>query len=325
MNAARATRNEATASEVVPFANTKSARPPASMSLAVTQLIVYPIKGCRGVSLSRATVTDVGLQHDREFMVVNSAGRFVTQRTHSRLALVAPQLPPGDAAPSDGALSLSAPGMPQLQVPLAPSRRRRRAPVSVWEWSGEADDEGDEAGDWFSAFLGISCRLVRFAPGARRQTDATYGDGKTLFTDGFPVLTVTEASLAALNARLAPPGVPMDRFRPNVVVGGALPFAEDGWERFRAGNAVLRGVKPCSRCKVTTIDQATGRDGGEQEPLRSLSSFRSGAALGWKEPGGGDAWRAQVFFGSNACVEAGGSLAVGDAVSVLSTRDWRAA
>ena len=293
--------------------------------ISVTQLIVYPIKGCRGVSLSRAAVTDVGLQFDREYMVVNTAGRFVTQRTHSKLALVAPQLPPGDIAPGDGALSISAPGMQPLQVSLSPSRRRRRRPVQVWEWSGEADDEGDEASDWFSDFLGVSCRLVRFAPDARRTTDAIYGNGTTLFTDGFPVLTVSEASLAALNARLPPPGVPMDRFRPNLVVGGALPFAEDTWERFQAGRAVLRGVKPCSRCKVTTINQTTGEE-GQQEPLRSLSSFRSGAALGWKEPGAAanvDAWRTQVFFGFNACVETGGTLAVGDAVQVLATRDWR--
>ena len=292
--------------------------------LAITQLIVYPIKGCRGVSLARAAVTDVGLQFDREFMVVSEKGRFVTQRTNSKLALVAPQLSPGDAAPADGTLSISAPGMPALQVSLSPSRRRRRMPVQVWEWSGEADDEGDEAGDWFSDFLGVSCRLVRFASDARRKTDATYGNGTTLFTDGFPVLTASEASLAALNARLPPPGVPMDRFRPNLVVGGALPFAEDTWARFSAGSTVLRGVKPCSRCKVTTINQTTGEE-GKQEPLRSLSSFRSGAALCWKEPGAvnGDSWRAQVFFGFNACVEAGGTLAVGDAVQVLSTRDWR--
>ena len=293
------------------------------MSLAVTQLLVYPIKGCRGVSVARSSVTDAGLQFDREFMVVNSAGRFVTQRTNSRLALVATQLPP-DAAASEGALSVSAPGMPSLQVPLArlPSRRRRRVPAAVWEWSGEADDEGDEAADWFSSFLGVSgLRLVRFAPDARRLTDATYASSKTLFSDGFPLLTISEASLATLNARLAAP-VPMDRFRPNLVVGGALPFAEDEWERFRVGTTTLRCVKPCSRCKVTTIDQATGEEG--QEPLRSLSSFRSGAALGWKEPGGGDSWRAQVFFGFNAVAEAaGGSLAVGDALHVLSTRDWR--
>jgi uncharacterized protein YcbX len=291
-------------------------------ALLITQLVVYPIKGCRGVSLARSSVTDTGLQHDREFMVVNSAGRFVTQRTHSKLALVAPQLPP-DAASGAGSLSVSAPGMPPLHVPLSRSRPRQRCRAAVWEWSGEAEDEGDDAGDWFSSFLGVSgLRLVRFAADARRDTDASYAaDSKTLFTDGFPLLTISEASLAALNARLASP-VPMDRFRPNLVVGGALPFAEDEWERFKVGTTTLRCVKPCSRCKVTTIDQATGVEG--QGPLRSLSSFRSGAALGWKEPGGGDAWRAQVFFGFNAVAEqAGGVLAVGDALQVLSTRDWR--
>lgn len=254
-------------------------------------------------------------------MVINSAGRFVTQRTHSRLALVAPQLPP-DAASGAGSLSVSAPGMPQLNVPLSRSRASKRVRAAVWEWSGEAEDEGDDAADWFSSFLGVSgLRLVRFAADARRDTDSGYADAKTLFTDGFPLLTISEASLATLNARLASP-VLMDRFRPNLVVGGALPFAEDEWERFKVGTTTLRCVKPCSRCKVTTIDQQTGVEG--QEPLRSLSSFRSGAALGWKEPGGGDAWRAQVFFGFNAVAEtAGGMLAVGDALQVLSTRDWR--
>ena len=296
-------------------------------SLLVTQLVVYPIKGCRGVSLARSCVTETGLQHDREFMLVNSAGRFVTQRTHSKLALVAPQLPGEAAAASseEGVLTVSAPGLPPLHVSLSPSPQRRRVRATVWEWSGEADDQGDDAADWFSDFFGEKLRLVRFAADARRATDATYDarNGTTLFTDGYPLLVVSEASLAALNARLASP-VAMDRFRPNLVVGGALPFAEDEWERFEAGSTTLRCVKPCSRCKVTTIDQISLAEG--QEPLRSLSSFRSGAALGWREPGGGDAWRAQVFFGENACVEAaGGTISVGDAVRVLSRRDWRTA
>ena len=292
-------------------------------SLHVTQLLVYPIKGCRGVSLPRSCVKDTGLTHDREFMVVDRAGRFVTQGTHSKLALVTPQLPP-DAAASDGVLTVSAPGMPPLHVPLSPSRSRRRVPATVWEWDGEADDEGDDAADWLSSFLGVAgLRLVRWAAAARRDTDATYArSSTTLFTDGYPLLVVSEASLAALNARLAAP-VGMDRFRPNVVVGGALPFAEDLWERFTAGTTTLRCVKPCSRCKVTTIDQEHGQEKGP-EPLRALSSFRSGAALGWREPGGGDSWRSQVFFAWNAVVEeAGGTLAVGDAVRVLSSRDWR--
>lgn len=294
------------------------------MSLVVTQLLVYPIKGCRGVSVARSEVTDAGLRYDREFMVVESDGAFITQRTHSKLALMVPHLA-ADALKSE-ALSVSAPGMPVLQVPLTPRPRRRRC-VSVWEWSGEADDEGDEAADWVSRFMGVQgLRLVRFAQDALRETDRTYagkeGTNPTLFSDGYPVLTASEASLADLNSRLDTP-LSMDRFRPNLVVGGARPFEEDTWERYSVGSVRLRGVKPCSRCKVTTINQATGEAAG-LEPLRSMAAFRSGNALGWRAPDG-ESWRGQAFFGFNACLEGerGGVMAVGDAVHVHSTRDWR--
>jgi uncharacterized protein YcbX len=219
---------------------------------------------------------------------------------------------------------LQAPGVLPLHVALrpqgAPLARRR---VSVWEWSGEAEDEGDDAAAWFAALLGPGVRLVRWAPGAVRPTDAVYAETHTTrFSDGFPLLLISEASLAGLNARLDAP-VPMNRFRPNVVVSGTRPFEEDEFALLAAGGVALRSVKPCSRCKVTTIDQATGMDG--MEPLRALSSFRSGAALGWRNPEpGGASWRAQVFFGWNlVCEQRGvGVLAVGDALQVLERHDW---
>ena len=191
----------------------------------------------------------------------------------------------------------------------------------------QAEDEGEDAAAWFSTFLGTpGLRLVRFASDATRPTDDVYAQHRTLFSDGYPFLIASEASLEALNARLPPPALRMDRFRPNVVVRGARPFEEDEWATFRVGAAAeFRSVKPCSRCKVTTIDQATGEDGFE--PLRALSSFRSGASLGWRcpEPGAGDSWRAQVFFAWNLVLEArepGASLAVGDALDVLTRHDW---
>jgi uncharacterized protein YcbX len=233
--------------------------------------------------------------------------------------------------------------------------------------ASQALDEGDDAAAWFSAFLGASVRLMRFASDAQRLTDPVYcAASTTRFSDGFPLLIISQASLdgaaaasdmhtacapphavprsptvciwvhvvTGLNAHLQAP-LPMNRFRPNVVVGGARPFEEDEWASLAVGGAdaaalqtTFASVKPCSRCKVTTIDQATGVDG--MEPLRTLSSFRSGAALGWAnaEPGGAS-WHAQVFFGWNLVLALppapGAVLAVGDVVHVLARRDWAAA
>jgi len=260
----------------------------------VSQLLVYPLKGCRGVPVPVAEPDARGLSGDRRWMVVDEAGRFLSQRTEPRLALVRAML---DA----GGLVLEAPGMPPLAV-----SRRVEAPlrqVTVWDDSGQARDGGAEASRWLTGHLGRPAALVQLDEGFERTASPEYAPGVPLaFNDAYPVLIIGEGSLAELNRRMERP-LPMDRFRPNLVVSGSEPFAEDGWRRIRVGTAVLRLVKPCVRCVATTVDQQTTDRG--PEPLRTLATFRR--------------WNGGVIFGQNTVVERPGPMRVGDLVEVLET------
>jgi uncharacterized protein YcbX len=271
----------------------------------VRSLHVYPVKGCRGIDVDRAQVAVTGLvgqgAGDREWMVVDEDGRFLTQREHPRLALVV-------AAAGKRGLRLSAAGVPELDVrddARAPSRE-----VVVWRSTVLGADCGDAAAAWMSRWLAHPVRLVRFDRARPRDCNREYvGDSgaHTLFADGYPVLVVNAASLAELNARLAGrghPALPMDRFRPNVVIEGLPAFDEDHVDTIAIGAVVLRLVKPCIRCQVTTTDQATAQVG--VEPLPTLGEFRMNAKLGG------------VAFGVNAIVAEGegGSIATGDAATI---------
>jgi uncharacterized protein YcbX len=271
----------------------------------IASLHVYPVKGCRGVGLTHANVAVTGLATqsvgDREWMVVDEDGRFLTQREHPRLALVV-------AAAGKRGLRLSAAGVPELDVrddARAPSRE-----VVVWRSTVLGADCGDAAAAWMSRWLAHPVRLVRFDRARPRDCNREYvGDSgaHTLFADGYPVLVVNAASLAELNARLAGrghPALPMDRFRPNVVIEGLPAFDEDHVDTIAIGAVVLRLVKPCIRCQVTTTDQATAQVG--VEPLPTLGEFRMNAKLGG------------VAFGVNAIVAEGegGSIATGDAATI---------
>ena len=241
------------------------------MPVTLSALHVYPVKGCRGLAPAAAVAGERGLEGDRRWMIVDADGCFVSQRTLPRLALVAP-------APAPGVLRLHAPGRPALAVPLladgSPAAVGSRPQVTVWDDTVAAVDAGDEAARWLSAFLGCPARLVHQPADVRRAVDPRYAAPGDIvgFADGYPWLLAAEASLADLNGRLARP-LPMDRFRPNLVVSGSPPWAEDGWRRLRIGEAVFRVAKPCARCAVTPVDQATGEPDGP-EPLRTLATFR---------------------------------------------------
>jgi hypothetical protein len=261
----------------------------------LSQLVVYPVKGCRGVPVSSVLPDARGLSGDRRWMVVDASGRFLSQRTEPRLALVR-------AVPGPVGLVLEAPGMPPLALG-AEAEGPLRA-VEVWDDRGEARDAGAPASDWLSRHLGREAHLVQLDADFERVASAQYAPGTPLaFNDAYPVLVIGEASLGELNRRLERP-LSMDRFRPNLVISGSAPFAEDGWRRIRVGEAVLRLVKPCTRCVATTVDQLSGATG--PEPLRTLATFRR-----WN--GGG------VIFGQNAVVERPGQMRAGDAVEVLET------
>jgi uncharacterized protein len=266
-------------------------------------LFLYPVKSLRGCTVDSAEVDALGLVGDRRFLVVDEQGQFLTQRTLPRMALVATAL---DAT----ALTLRAAGAGEVRVPRASDPAAPLCQVRVWASEGlQAEDCGAAPAAWLSDFLGSRCRLVRAGTAYHRPvkpSKARPGDVVS-FADAYPFLVIGEATLAELNGRLAAQGeaaVPMDRFRPNLVVRGSAPFAEDAWARFRIGEIVFRAAGPCARCVVTTTDQFTAERG--PEPLRTLATYR-------RDP----AKPSDVNFGQNLIHETKtGHLRVGAAVEM---------
>jgi uncharacterized protein YcbX len=255
---------------------------------------LHPLKSGRALSPQAATVEPAGLRHDRRWMIVDAAGRFVSQREDPRLGRIVPAID-GDA------LRLSAPGAPDLTVPLRPADGPTRR-VTIWDDEVAARGCGDAADAWVEEVLGPRHWLAVLADPAARPADPRYareGDAVS-FADGFPYLLTTTASLDELNRR-AGTTLTMARFRPNLVVEGAAPFEEDRWRRIRIGEVVFRVAKPCARCVVTTLDPDTLEAG--PEPLRTLARFR--AADG------------KVFFGQNLLPDGGGTVRLGDPVEVI--------
>jgi uncharacterized protein YcbX len=236
------------------------------MSIELSSMIYYPIKACRGFEVDSALVERMGLEHDRRMMVVTPQGKFLTQREYPRLAWVMPSL-------NEGVVTLSAPQFDSLRVAIRTSGASQ--PVDIWKSKGVAAiDQGDEAAEWFSTWLGTSVRLVHIADEFKRTLNPQYAVSEadhTGFADGYPILIISEESLADLNTRLETP-LPMNRFRPNVVVKGCDPYAEDTWNQIKIGDVKLAIVKPCARCLVTTIDKETLEK--SKEPLKTLASYR---------------------------------------------------
>jgi uncharacterized protein YcbX len=262
----------------------------------VSALRIYPVKSCRGIALQTSRVEARGLCSDRRWMIVDERGEFVTQRTAPRLALVSVALEDGVSP-----VVLRAPGLPELRLaPASPEAPRRR--VQVWRDAVDAADCGLEAASWISAWLGFAASIVYMPDDTRRPVKRAYAQPADIvgFADGFPILLANAASLDDLNDRMEEP-LPMDRFRPNLVVRGCAPWAEDGWRLIRVRELTIRIVKPCDRCVITTTDQETGERG--VEPLRTLARFRR------REN--------DVLFAQNAIPDGPGLVTVGDPVTVL--------
>jgi len=270
----------------------------------LTGLFLYPVKSLRGCAVPSAEVDALGLIGDRRFLVVDETDRFLTQRTLPRMALVTTAL---DATHLTLAVSPSS----SIRVPRAPDPTAPLRTVSIWKSENLlAEDCGAEAAAFLSDFLSVRCRLVRIGAAFTRPIlKATARPGETVtFADAYPLLVISEASLADLNDRVVERGedpLPMDRFRPNLVVSGCAPFAEDTWPRFRIGEIDFRAGGPCARCIMITTDQATAERG--KEPLRTLATYRRDAI----DP-------TDVNFGQNLIHETkSGRLSVGDAVQIL--------
>jgi hypothetical protein len=229
-------------------------------------------------------------------MIVDAAGRFLTQRQHPRLAQI-------DAMPTDRGVALRHAGLGALDVDF-PDENAPLERVVVWRDQAPAR-LASPAGRYFSAFLDAPVRLVYFHDIGARPVDPNFAraDDRVGFADGFPVLMTSVASLEDVNRRLARP-VGMDRFRANIVVEGAPAWAEDRWRRIRVGALAFRVVKPCSRCAIPTFDPLTGERPDGDEPLRTLATFRRAA-------GGG------IMFGQNLIPDDFGAIRVGDRIEVL--------
>ena len=275
-------------------------------SVTVTGLFSYPVKGGRGIAHATAPVLTTGLANDREWMIVDarsSPAQFITQRQCAAMATLCV------GVNDDGGLTLSTDGGDALRVG-APSRNSL-IKVKVWNHETVALDAGAAAATWLESRLGLShaVRLVRFNRDMRRDCNRLYaGDSgaHTYFADGYPILLTNTASLADLNLRIsgcANAALPMNRFRPNLVIDGLPAWDEDHVETLTIGAVVLRLAKPCVRCEVTTVDQTSGIHQSD-EPLHTLAGFRNNSKLGG------------VTFGWNAVVLVPGEISTGSLVSV---------
>ena len=286
------------------------------MPITISALNVYPVKGLKGIPLNQARCTDRGIEHDRRWMLVDREGMFYTQREHPRMATVWTEID-GDA------LSLAAPDAGEVRVPLRPEGGDKLR-VHVWNSTCDAITVSREADEMLSSYLGFGCRLVFMPDDSTRYSNPQFGgEGHRVgFADGYAYLLTNEASLADLNAKLLAkehPAVPMNRFRPNIVVAGASAFAEDDWRDLRfaplgpldsrlrgndkgdGNDTILRAAKPCGRCQVTTTDQTTGDVRGP-EPLATLATYRD-SDFG-------------IRFGMNLVTIREGTIRVGDTVEL---------
>ncbi|WP_218043008.1 MOSC domain-containing protein [Steroidobacter gossypii] len=232
----------------------------------ITGLNIYPVKSCRGIALTQARITETGFAHDREWLVVTPEYRFLTQRERPQLAQI-------ETALTTDQLILRKPNGGDLALPL--ELTGPEVEVTIWRDKAAAFDAGEQAATWLTEHLGKPARLVRFDKRHKRASNLEWTGGAEAlnqFSDAYPYLLNSQGSLGELNRRLEQP-LPMNRFRPNIVVDGLPPFGEDSVDEFVAGAVRLKVVKPCDRCVITTTDQVTGERTGD-EPLKALKTFR---------------------------------------------------
>ena len=273
-----------------------------STALSLTGLYLYPVKSLGGYAVTEADVTARGLRHDRRWLLVDERNRFLTQRQHPELALLA-------VAPAYNGFLIAHRQRPELLPLFIPFEAQpdRTLFVTVWDdilWAWRGAPEADE---WLSEALGRTCRLVYMSDMVRRDVEPDLNPAGQLvsFADGYPFLLAGEAALADLNTRLAEP-VLMNRFRPNLVFGGGEAYEDDAWEQFRIGEVPFRAVRGCGRCVLTTIDQQTAQKNPLGDPLRTLATYRKAENC--------------TLFGQNVTGPGHGRLRVGDAVTVLSRK-----
>lgn len=280
--------------------------------MIVSELYVYPIKSCQGIKLKQAEVKFQGFSGDREMMLVSKKGKFLTQRQFPNLARVQVTLE-GERV----SLSVQDNSLPSLT--FVPTRAGREMEIEIWDESTVAIDQGDEVASWFHRLLQLDeqkqCRLVKQSPQYVRSLEkpSTVRGKPVSFADNYPFMLTATASLRELNERIIEidrqpsQAIPMNRFRPNIVIETTEPFIEDNWSSIKIGAIEFAVIKPSSRCIITTIDQERGEKNQLKEPLRTLGTFRQFSEQG-------------VMFGENMTPQNEGIIQVGDRLEVLQLR-----
>ena len=265
-------------------------------SYTLSDIFIYPVKSLTGIQVAQWQVTKTGFQYDRQWMLIDAQGQFLSQRRLPKMALIKTAL-------TSEHLILSAPNQIDLTLSLTPTDGEIIA-STIWHDQCPARHISQQADLWFSRFLDTDCRLVYLPDEVMRHVDAKYAKAtdQASFSDGFPFLLIGENSLLALNQAMQL-DLPMTRFRPNLVIAGCSSYAEDSWREIRIGDIDFRLPKPCSRCAVPTIDPETAQTG--KEPLTTLNRLRK--------------WQNKVYFGQNAIHNQCGTVCVGDTVQIILT------
>jgi uncharacterized protein YcbX len=272
--------------------------------MQLSEINIYPIKSLGGISLNESVVEEKGLQYDRRWMLVDEKGMFFTQREFPKMAILKVSLE------NDGLKVVLE--NESIEIPFEPDSNDKMN-VTVWGSKCKGISYSEAINRWFSDNLQLNCKLVVMPEDSRRKVSPFYAVRKfedvVSFADGYPVLLIGEGSLNDLNNRLFDP-IPMNRFRPNLVVKDSEAFAEDTWKKIKIGDAIFHLVKPCARCVMTTIDQKTGISDGK-EPLKTLSTYRLVKSKG----------ESKINFGQNLIAENFGfSVKLGDKVEILESK-----
>ena len=278
--------------------------------MLVSELYIYPIKSCQGIKLTQAEVRQTGFFRDREMMLVSQSGKFITQRQFPRLARV-------KVAIDEDELTLSIEDNSVAPLTFIPSFRGKTMEVKIWQDFTIAIDQGNTVARWFHRVLQLEdnkeCRLVRQSPQYVRSVKTSE---PVSLADNYPFMLTATASLEELNQRIVEirqqpaQAIPMNRFRPNIVIDTETPFVEDNWREIQIGTVKFWVVKPSSRCIITTIDQKQGEKNEYKEPLSTLGTFRQFSEQG-------------VMFGENMIPRNRGTIAIGDRLEVIQFRETK--
>jgi uncharacterized protein YcbX len=265
--------------------------------LTISELNIYPVKSLRGISVKSANVTDRGFKHDRRWMLIDHFGNFMTQREYPQMAFINVEI-------KNNGLIVYHRKKKDLNEHFIPinTSNPKLITVPIWDDTCSAITVGKDSDKWFTEALGVECILVYQPFESHRLVDREYAKEKELvsFADGYPFLIIGQSSLDDLNSKLDEP-LPMNRFRPNIVFTGGVPYQEDNMKNFKIANITFYGVKPCARCAITTTNQDTAER--LYEPLKTLAAYRK--------------FGNRVLFGMNLLHKGTGEIKIGDTIEII--------